>query len=144
MMRNVALLILFNSEGKLLLQHRTADAPRFPNHWGFFGGGIEINETPVAAILREIREELEYSLDKPKLVLVINFKDKTYEGKRYIFLEKYRDGETLTLNEGQGMRWFSLAETGDLLINDYNRKVLSWLKEHDLSGCVRSGSVTSG
>src|ERR1700730_3711094 len=39
--RNVSVLILYDNDSKILLQHRTTDAPTFPDYWAFFGGGIE-------------------------------------------------------------------------------------------------------
>ena len=38
-----------------------------PPPWGFFGGGIEPGETPLAAVLREIEEELTLKLTPDKL-----------------------------------------------------------------------------
>ena len=32
----------------------------YPNYYSFWGGGIEFGETPEAAMLREMREELAY------------------------------------------------------------------------------------
>ena len=59
--RNVSVLIPYrfkNGELKIFLQKRTLDAPTFPNHFGFFGGGIEEGEDPEKALRREIKEEL--------------------------------------------------------------------------------------
>lgn len=57
-------LILEDAEGRILLQLRD-DIPNipYPNRWGTFGGGIEVGESPEEAIIREIREELEYVLE---------------------------------------------------------------------------------
>ncbi len=59
--RNVSVLIPYRFEDgelKIFLQKRTLDAPTFPDHFGFFGGGIEKGEEPEKALLREIKEEL--------------------------------------------------------------------------------------
>jgi 8-oxo-dGTP pyrophosphatase MutT (NUDIX family) len=39
--RRSAACILRDEEGRILLQHRDKNIKRFPNCWGFFGGGIE-------------------------------------------------------------------------------------------------------
>lgn len=60
--RNVSVLIPYRFEDgelKIFLQKRTLDAPTFPNHFGFFGGGIEEGEEPEEALRREIKEELD-------------------------------------------------------------------------------------
>lgn len=55
--RVVAAVILSDSEGRLLLQHRTEDAPVCPGQWCFPGGGVEPGEDPETAARRELLEE---------------------------------------------------------------------------------------
>ena len=57
-MKRSALLIGLNKEGKILLHHKTADAPTNANLWVLMGGSIEQGEEPQAAMSREIQEEL--------------------------------------------------------------------------------------
>ena len=56
--RSVAVFILFDRNGKVLLQHKAKDSKVLPDQWAFFGGGIEKNETPEQAVRREAKEEL--------------------------------------------------------------------------------------
>ena len=63
--RNVSVLGLYNDKKEILLQHRSKDAKRLPDHWAFFGGGLEQGETPEQAMARESIEELEYRVMKP-------------------------------------------------------------------------------
>ena len=42
--KQVSVLLLYDDQNRILLQHRTEDAPTFPTHWAFFGGGIEPGE----------------------------------------------------------------------------------------------------
>jgi 8-oxo-dGTP pyrophosphatase MutT (NUDIX family) len=51
---------LINGEYCLFLQKRSKDAAPGADRFGMFGGGIEDGESPEAALLREIREELDY------------------------------------------------------------------------------------
>jgi 8-oxo-dGTP diphosphatase len=55
--RVVAAVILSDAEGRLLLQHRTDDAPVCPGQWCFPGGGVETGEDPETAARRELLEE---------------------------------------------------------------------------------------
>ena len=55
--RRVAVVLLVDARGWVLLQLRTADAPVSPNLWSFPGGGIEEGETPDEAARRELLEE---------------------------------------------------------------------------------------
>ncbi|MCX8515850.1 MAG: (deoxy)nucleoside triphosphate pyrophosphohydrolase [Alphaproteobacteria bacterium] len=49
--------VMVDGDGRVLIQQRPADKS-FPHHWEFPGGKIEPNETPEAALVRELQEEL--------------------------------------------------------------------------------------
>lgn len=55
-----ALLIL--DDGRYVMQLRdTLPGIFFPDHWGCFGGAVGDGEAPLAALQRELQEELEYT-----------------------------------------------------------------------------------
>jgi 8-oxo-dGTP diphosphatase len=126
--RNVSVLILHDDQGKILLQHRTKDAPTFPDYWAFFGGGVEEGESSEQAVKRESLEELGYVLTTPRLFTAQKFIHEGNEYTKHVFVERY-NGKALTLGEGQGMGWFRPDETGHLLINDHDRSVIDMIKE---------------
>jgi 8-oxo-dGTP pyrophosphatase MutT (NUDIX family) len=55
--RRVAVVLLVDMRGWILLQLRTPDAPVSPNLWSFPGGGVEEDEEPEEAARRELLEE---------------------------------------------------------------------------------------
>ncbi len=57
-----ACLIIGDGKGNILLQKRSDDG-----NWGYHGGAVEIDESIEAALLREIREELDVVPENPKL-----------------------------------------------------------------------------
>lgn len=126
--RNVAVIVLHDAQKKILLQHRSKDAERYPGCWAFFGGGIEERETPEEAVRRECLEELCYELDNPLLVMRHKFSDKTYNGIKYVFIEPYDPRKKLVQKEGQGMRWVSIYETAWLNIIEHDKAVYEFLK----------------
>jgi 8-oxo-dGTP diphosphatase len=126
-MRNVAVIILYDNDSRILLQHRTRDAPTFPDHWAFFGGGIEDGETAEQALKREALEELDYRLTAPRLFGIRRLVHQDNEYKVHVFVEEYSGGK-LILGEGQAMGWFLTEETNDLLMNDHDRSVIDSLK----------------
>ncbi len=128
MIRNVAVILLYNEDKKILLQHRGKDMKRLPGYWGLFGGGIDEGETPEEAVRRETKEELDYELGNPKLIMVQEFKGKHHDGTKYVFVEKYNPSKKLTLCEGQGMKWVLLNETKSLKIVDHDIEVLEYIK----------------
>lgn len=102
--------IIFETEdNKILLQLRDKNANNYPEKWGLFGGSVEFKETPIQAIIREIKEELGINLKKGEFKL---FTDIINEGEEYFifkskFIWKFED---LELREGKDMGFFSKEE----------------------------------
>jgi len=69
----VAFIIVVDWE-RYLMQLRD-DAPHiwYPGHWGLFGGAIDAGEDEIAALRRELREELELELETAKLFVRFDF-----------------------------------------------------------------------
>ncbi len=97
MVRSVALIILYDKERRILLQHRDENIRRLPGYWAFFGGGIKSGEDPEETIKRETLEELNYILRDPKLIMVQKLEDKSQKELKYVFVEKYINKNILKL-----------------------------------------------
>lgn len=107
--REVAIAILYR-EGKFLLQLRD-NIPSIihPGCWALFGGHLEMGENPESALIREIKEEIDYDItDFDKFV--------THQEKmiiRHVFHAPLKVSmDKLTLKEG----WdFALATPDTIL-----------------------------
>jgi 8-oxo-dGTP diphosphatase len=130
MIQNFSLILLFDDKKRILLQHRTDDAPRFPGYWGFFGGGIDAGENSETAVRRETLEELEYKLVLPALIMTQKFNSAGLRGTKYIFMEQYDSSKKLVQKEGQGMEWFALDEAAALKMTDDDREVITFVKNN--------------
>jgi 8-oxo-dGTP diphosphatase len=53
----IAVVLLVDPQGYMLMQHRSADAAISPGQWGLPGGHVEQGEEPLAAAHRELLEE---------------------------------------------------------------------------------------
>jgi mutator protein MutT len=127
--RNVSLFILYTSTGQILLQHRTHDAWRLPNHWAFFGGGIEPGESPTEALMREVREELSYHVQDPHFLMSQIMMDGEDANTKYVYVERYQ-GQPLQLGEGQAMGWFFPDETHELKMIDHDRAIVERMRQY--------------
>jgi len=59
----IAQVPLFDRYGRLLIYRRdNKPGSPFPDHWDFFGGHLESEETPDQALVREVEEELGLAL----------------------------------------------------------------------------------
>lgn len=67
--RRLVGVMLVDTSGRLLLQHRDASAPVSPNQWSMPGGGIEPGETPEDAARRELLEETGLCVEGPLTLL---------------------------------------------------------------------------
>ena len=127
-------LCLIYKDDKILLQDRVK------NDWKGFtlpGGHIEIGESIVDAIIREMKEETGLTVVNPKLCGVKQFpiKDGKYENGRYlVFLFKANEfyGDIVSSEEGS-MYWISKEELENVnLVSDFN-ELLDVMLDDNLS-----------
>ncbi|AVT41687.1 NUDIX domain-containing protein [Plantactinospora sp. BB1] len=64
----VALVLLVDSSGAVLLQHRDEDVAVSPNQWSLPGGHVEPGESPEEAARRELLEESGLTADELRLL----------------------------------------------------------------------------
>tara|TARA_B100000674_G_C37866256_1_gene927242 strand:+ start:834 stop:1262 length:429 start_codon:yes stop_codon:yes gene_type:complete len=113
MIKSVAGIIYFKN--KYLFQIRD-QKPKiwFPGYFGFFGGIIDKNESPLKAIKREILEELNQPILRFKLLLKINLRMKEFRKGReryYFLLDLEKNFEKkLVINEGAGFKLLPLEK----------------------------------
>jgi len=98
--------ILKNSEGKILFQLRDENG-RNPNRWGIFGGGINKNEDPMGALIREIKEELGVQIFKSNII-----KHYRIPMINYHIFEVYlkKNPKRSCLKEGKDMKFMTKEE----------------------------------
>lgn len=117
-MIQVALAIISNKDNEVLLQHRDNNAPTNPNKWGLWGGRIEEGETPLEAIVRELKEELDIDVSKDSLTPFNTYKAHRFGGdwEGYVFHLKDEGNFKYNLQEGDDLKFISseVAETLDI------------------------------
>jgi 8-oxo-dGTP diphosphatase len=116
--------------GRYLLQYRDNHLGIFfPAQWCCFGGGIEEEETPERALVRELREELALDLEcRPfryftRFDYDLGFANLGHRWRYYFEVEIAPDQASgLRLGEGAAMRLFTSAEilTANVQITPYD------------------------
>jgi 8-oxo-dGTP pyrophosphatase MutT (NUDIX family) len=119
--------ILVLEDGRFLLQLRD-DIPGiwYPGHWGLFGGSVDPGEDEIAALRRELREEIELELtEEAHLFTRFDF-DLRPIGKGRYFRSYYHiplplaTVSKLSLHEGAAMKAFSGEEALGLRLSPYD------------------------
>jgi len=112
-MRKIAAIILENDKRELLLYLRDnkPDIP-FPDCWDLIGGHVEEGETPEEALIREIKEELDYEIREYSFFRKYYcFEGDAYPNIKFIYSGKIDlPIEKITLYEGVRACFFNVEE----------------------------------
>lgn len=100
---------LVENHFEFFLSHRSKTAKQYPDLWSFWGGGIEENETPDEALIREIREELNW---KPDYYELLGTYYDSIPNEKFIYFAKVdQDFEKqIEVRESQGGKFFTRDE----------------------------------
>lgn len=107
--------MIFDDKGRLLMTKRGQGAKNERGHWEIPGGGVELNETRVDALVREIREEIGVDIEIVEELLTFEHMIPD-EGQHWIattFIVEIKDGQTPKIMEPHkcdAIEWFTLDE----------------------------------
>ncbi len=102
-MINVSCAIILDSEDRVLVTQRSGSMP-LPFKWEFPGGKVEAGETAGQALLREIKEELNLTVEITGTLTPSTHTDKDKEICLIPFLARITAGEII-LREHIRMEW---------------------------------------
>lgn len=112
-MKKIVAIILENNKGEILLYLRD-NKPNipFPHHWDLFGGYIDEEETPEQALVREVKEELNYDLKEYKFFKKYDCTEgDVHPNIKFIYNGKVdKPIKELELQEGEKLQFFSREE----------------------------------
>ena len=116
-MKKIAAIILENDEGEILLYLRdNKPGIPFPIHWDLIGGHVEDCESPEEALIREVKEELDYDLKDYKFFKEYHcLEGDAYPNTKYIYSGRFNiPVEEITLLEGEKAMYFKKEEIQDV------------------------------
>ena len=109
----VSMAVLYQQQSFLMQLRDDKDNILYPGKWGLFGGHLEPEELPQAGLIREVKEEINYSLKEP--ILFRSYCDSRVA--RYIYFAPLEVGlADLELNEGQD---FALVPLSNVRLGYY-------------------------
>ena len=118
----VAGILLVDPAGRILLQHRDANAPTSPNTWATPGGHIEPGETPEQAVRRELLEETGLRIDEPialfRHFLICRVPDKVDNAMYYIAEPDMSSYDANTIRNVYIFYAATTAERKDLILGE--------------------------
>ncbi|MDD3006610.1 MAG: NUDIX hydrolase [Candidatus Pacebacteria bacterium] len=113
----------------IYLQKRSNDAEREPGWFTIFGGGVEGEESPETAMLREIKEELNFI---PTSYSFLGKYSDNYSISHYYISEVYNDFEyEIKIGEGEYGKFFSEEEIeNEHKLTENNKQIIKDLISH--------------
>lgn len=125
----VAAVALVDADGRVLLQQRPAHKP-MGGLWEFPGGKVHAAETPEAALIRELKEELGVDTEESCLA-PFTFASHGYDDFHLLmplYVCRVWKG-MVTPREGQALRWLRPADMPGLPMPPADRPLVAMLRD---------------
>lgn len=116
--RHVVVAGILIRDGLVLLCLRSATREWYPNVWDFPGGHVESQETPPAALVRELREELGIEISPPMDECLTRLRSAEFDMRIWLIEEWTGSPENFAPDEHDQLGWFGSSEIFDLELAD--------------------------
>ncbi len=121
----VAGLVLDDAD-RILIAQRPAGAAH-PLEWEFPGGKIEPGEPPIAALVRELREELALEVRVGRIWDVLHHHYPDFELLMLVFACRTQPGATVDLLDAAAAKWLTVDQIGSHAILAADRPLIDRL-----------------
>jgi 8-oxo-dGTP diphosphatase len=124
---SVAIGLIINSEQKILLDKRSAG--HYSGYWEFPGGKIEQGETHLAALKRELKEELDIAPTETAEAITIHHELHSFTLSLYVYYINDYIGE-IKPNEQQQLQWAPIKNLRTIKLIPTNEAIIQLLEQH--------------
>ncbi len=129
-----AIIVFYNNEWKILLQERGSYS-KIWEEWAFFGGWVEVGETPLEGFFREAREELGLDMKdfdyKYIWEQVQYYPERQWLINRHFYLIKTDKKENdFHVFEWIWCKYFTFEEAETLKLPLYNKKMFDFIAKY--------------
>jgi len=135
----VAVAVVYRGNGDVLLAQRPAGKP-YAGYWEFPGGKLERDETPRAALVRELAEELNIAVRRAAPWLVQQYQYPHAHVELHFFRVFAWEGD-LTGHDGQAFVWQTPGEFTVRPLLPANRRILAALELPPVYGITLAGEL---
>jgi 8-oxo-dGTP diphosphatase len=120
---------LIDADGRVLIARRP-EGRAMAGLWEFPGGKVEAGETPEAALIRELREELSIDV-RPQCLAPFTFASHAYDAFHLLMpLYVCRNwGGEVTAREGQRLAWVRADRLGDYAMPPADEPLRTMLRD---------------
>lgn len=125
--QQIALILLYLPDNKLVLQRRTKNAQHGAGMLGFFGGWVEDGETPTECIQREVHEETSLKIQpngiKPLGSFMLHADNNFGKDRHFFMYESHISNMDFGIYEGDRAEAYTINELqqrDDLIVSTHH------------------------
>lgn len=126
------------ADNVFIFQRRDKETNRYPDMTAPFGGGLNKGEDFISALKREIKEELNISLNEAEIKEIGNFKSYFEQGRLIkMFYVKIGDSRKIVLREGERIVKTVLEKVlNDKKTTDFTKEVIRYFQDNYSQGAT--------
>ncbi|MAS98786.1 MAG: A/G-specific adenine glycosylase [Kiritimatiellaceae bacterium] len=121
--------VVKKEDGTVLVAQRREDQ-MLGGLWEFPGGKQETNESILACVIRELKEELDIDVELFDKIICVNHAYSHFKMEMHVFWARIRSGEPRAI-ECKNFKWISLTDIRSLPFSKADLKVIDAITEAD-------------